>query len=253
MKKLFILVAVSALLFSCKKNNDKAGTFNGPEQTIQHGKGWSWIKVNAEGVPEQLGISITQAAINSMLTGSHGTGEGHTHENIVKLPLDPIAKAVTPFNHIQLDWNPKGHPPVEIYSQPHFDFHFYMVPEAEVAAAVDTAKLNLHPAAEYLPSTYFSGGPVPQMGTHFIDAASPELNGQPFTETFIYGTYNGKVTFYEPMITLDFLKANSNYERSIPQPAKFKTTAYYPTKMKIVKRNGVTNVILDGFIKRQAS
>jgi hypothetical protein len=55
------------------------------------------------------------------------------------------------------------------------------------------------------------------------------------------------------MITLDFLKTNSNYERQIPQPAKFKTAGYYPTKMKVVKKNGATYITLDGFTYRQAS
>jgi hypothetical protein len=241
------------MFFSCKKNHDKSGTFMGAEQAIQHGKGWAWIKVDIQGIPQQVGVSINQAALNSMPIGSEEPSEGHTHENIVILPLHPIAKAITPFDHIQLDWNPAGHPPFEIYGKPHFDFHFYMVSEAEVSAAVDPVKLDLVPAPAYLPANYFSAGPVPQMGTHFLDATSPEFHGQPFTETFVYGTYNGNVTFYEPMITLDFLKATSAYERSIPQPDKFKTSGYYPTKMKIVKQNGVTTVILDGFVKRQAS
>ncbi|MGI8637700.1 MAG: hypothetical protein ACR2KZ_20055, partial [Segetibacter sp.] len=79
-----------------------------------------------------------------------------------------------------------------------------MVSEAEVAAAADMTKLNADPTASYLPQNYFPGAPVPQMGKHFVDIASPELNGQPFTQTFIYGSYDSKVTFYEPMITLDF-------------------------------------------------
>ena len=252
MRKVFMLLTASVLFVSCKKNNDKAGTFKGAEQEVHKGKGWSWIKVDAQGTPLQLGIAISQSALNTMPVGEQQQG-GHQHSNSIILPLHPIAKTVTPFDHIQLDWNPMGHPPFEIYGSAHFDFHFYMVPEAEVTGAVDMAKLNAVPAADYLPPAYFSGGPVPQMGTHFLDATSREFNGQPFTETFIYGTYNSRVTFYEPMITLDFLKATSSYERSIPQPAKFKAAGYYPTKMKIVKETGATNVILEGFVKREGS
>ncbi len=50
------------------------------------------------------------------------------------------------------------------------------------------------------------GGGVPQMGAHWVDVTSPELNGSTFAQTFIYGSYDGQVNFYEPMITLDFLK-----------------------------------------------
>ena len=91
------------------------------------------------------------------------------------------------------------------------------------------------------------------MGCHWIDFTSPELNGQLFTQTFIYGSYDGKVIFYEPMITEAFIKANSNFERAIPQPVKFQKTGYYPGKMRIAKQNGVTNIILEGFVLHQAS
>ena len=64
---------------------------------------------------------------------------------------------------------------------------------------------------------------------------------------------SGKVTFYEPMITLEFLKNNNNFERSIPQPAKVQKSGWYPTKMKIIKHDGLTDVILDGFNFRQQS
>ncbi|MEJ7680301.1 MAG: hypothetical protein WKG06_21090 [Segetibacter sp.] len=118
--------------------------------------------------------------------------------------------------------------------------------------AIDTAKLNSNVASEYLPQNYVPNPPVPQMGKHFIDVTSSELNGHPFTRTFIYGTYDRKVTFYEPMITLAFLKANANFERSIPQPVKYKKAGYYPTEMRVIKHDGLTDVILDGFVQRQA-
>ena len=91
------------------------------------------------------------------------------------------------------------------------------------------------------------------MGAHWIDVTSPEISGAPFTQTFIYGSFDGRVTFYEPMITLDFLKNNSNFERAIPQPAKVQKSGWYPTKMKVAKHDGLTEVILDGFIYRQQS
>jgi hypothetical protein len=142
---------------------------------------------------------------------------------------------------------------MNIYTLPHFDFHYYMVTEAEVRGATDTAKLNAAPAADYLPANHVSGGAVPQMGNHWADITSPEFNGQPFTQTFMYGSYNSKITFYEPMITLNFMKSTTKFSRSIPQPARFKTAGYYPTKMSVSKHDGVTDVILEGFVKRNAS
>jgi hypothetical protein len=91
------------------------------------------------------------------------------------------------------------------------------------------------------------------MGNHWIDTTSPELKGVPFTQTMILGSYDSKVIFYEPMITKAFLQTANNYERAIPQPAKFQQTGYYPTKLRVVKHDGVTEIILDGFVHRQAS
>ena len=245
MKKILILATTATLLFSCKKNDDKAGTFSGPEASIYQGKGKSWVKLDGNGSVQQLGVTIDDAAMNSLPTIGSGTE--------VTLALNLEAKTATPFDHIEVGWNPLGHEPSGIYDKPHFDFHFYTVPESEVKGATDNVKLNANPAADYLPQNYVPGPPVPQMGKHFIDVTSPELNGQPFTQTFLFGTYDAKVTFYEPMITLAFLKATTTFERSIPQSAKFKKAGYYPTKMSITKHDGVTDIILDGFVQRQAT
>jgi len=133
-----------------------------------------------------------------------------------------------------------------------------MMTPAEVAAIppyeVDSLKFKNWPAPAYLPAGYFNaGGGVPQMGAHWVDPTSGEFNGLGFTQTFIYGSYDGKVTFYEPMITLEFLKATSNFERTIPQPAKVQKTGYYPTKLRVVKHDGLTEIILDGFAYRTQS
>lgn len=98
--------------------------------------------------------------------------------------------------------------------------------------------------------------PVPTMGKHWVDVTSPELNPnnpQPFTQTFIYGSYDSKVVFYEPMITLDFLKTTANFERLIPQPAKVQQSGYYPTKMRVQKQGNAVSIILEGLVYRTAS
>jgi len=91
------------------------------------------------------------------------------------------------------------------------------------------------------------------MGFHWVDVTSPKFNGQPFTQTFIIGSYDSKVTFYEPMITLDFLKNITNHERNIPQSARVQKSGWYPTKQQIVKHDGVTEVIFAAFVFRAKS
>ncbi len=90
MKKILIMATTAMLLFSCKKNDDnKSGTFTGPDVTIQQGKGKSWIKLDAAGAPQQLGLTIDDATMNSLPADGDGSE--------VTLPLHGIAKAATPL------------------------------------------------------------------------------------------------------------------------------------------------------------
>ncbi len=260
MKKIsFLFLTLGIITTSCKKDNDeKSGVFKGPEVQVHNGKAWTWIQFSKTGLPERMGVTITDAALNSLPVGGDGeAGHDHSGENNWVLKLHPKA-GVTAFDHVGLDWNPMGHEPEPIYGKPHFDFHFYMMSPEAVAAIppyeMDSLKFKNFPAPAYFPANYINpGGGVPQMGAHWIDVTSSELNGQPFTQTFIYGSYDGKVNFYEPMITLDFLKTNSNFERTIPQPAKVQKNGYYPTKERVVKHDGVTEIVLDGLVYRSQS
>ena len=266
MKKISLIALFAIILVSFTYNGDssKKGLLKGEEVTVHNGKGWAWTKINKKGAPEQIGFTLTDDALNSVPvpSGSAQTGSGHDahgggHEYWVA-KFNPVAGAVIPFNFVLLNWNPYGHPPANIYDKPHFDFHFYSQTPEEVMAIgtyeVDSLKFNNVPQPDYFPAKYVNTGhSIPQMGSHWVDVTSSELNGKPFTETFIYGSFNGEVTFYEPMITLEFLKNQKKYERAIPVPAKFQETGWYPTSMKIVKHDGQTDVILDKFVYRQKS
>ncbi len=255
---MLFVIAAAVFFTACEKEKNKAGVFKGPEVQIHEGKAWSWVSLDADGNPLQIGVAIDESAMESVPTDTTGMpNTGHGPANNFTLKLHPKA-SVTPFKHIGLDWNPVGHEPAGIYTKSHFDFHFYMMPEADRLAIPtyeqDSAKFKNLPNTAYYPQTYIAiPGGLPRMGAHWIDVTSPELAGQPFTQTFIFGSFDGKVTFYEPMITKEFLENNSNYERQIPQPAKYQETGYYPTIMRVVKKDGLTNVILDGFKYRQAS
>jgi hypothetical protein len=255
MKRILLAVVTGLVLFSsCEKDDSKEKVFKGPVQQFHAGKVWTWYEVNDSNQPVRLAVAVDDAAMNSLPT----TGEGHQHENMASLKFHQKALDGTPFNHVGFGWNPNGHEPATIYDKPHFDLHFNMITEAYRDAIppyeVDSVKFKNSPGVAYFPTNYFNpGGGVPQMGAHWLDMTSPELSGQLFTQTFIFGSFDGKVIFYEPMITLAFIKANPTWERAIPQPARVQKTGYYPTKLRIQKADGVTNFILDGFVLRQAS
>lgn len=259
MKRILFIALAAITLTSCEKDDlsEKNGIFKGPVVNVHEGKAWTWVQINKYGNPEKLAVSLTDAALNSVPVGGENSGHEHSNENNWVVKFHPRAR-ITPFDHLGMGWNPNGHEPIPIYGRPHFDFHFYMMTPEQVDAIppyeVDSSKFKNWPAPAYFPAGYFNaGGGVPKMGAHWVDPTSGEFNGQIFTQTFIYGSYNGKVTFYEPMITLDFLKNNNNYQRSIPQPAKVQKSGWYPTKLRVKKHDGLTDIILDEFVFRQQS
>jgi hypothetical protein len=249
MKKVFLsCLAVAALATACKKDKDDEKVLKGNVAQLYNGKAFTWAELKPDGTPAKLAISITDAALSSVpIDGNHNGHENH-------LVLSLHQQHGTAFNHVLLDWNPSGHEG-PMYMLPHFDFHYYFVTPAEVEATTDNDKMNKFPDAAYLPAGHIAPAPgVPKMGMHWLDPTSPELGGgKTFTQTFIYGSYDSKVTFMEPMITKSFIDTISNFSRAIPQPAKFQRSGYYPTRMSIKRHDGLTDIILEDFVQRQAS
>jgi hypothetical protein len=252
MKKILILaVAASTFIFACDKdkNKNKDKEYKSAETTLHNGKVWTSAKVDKNGKPVSVSIIVNDAAMNSV-----PLGQPSDHMSPANNLLIPIAaESGTPFKFAMVNWNSSGHEPDQVYTLPHFDFHFYTSTQAEVMNYMDETKLNAEPNAAYIPANHISGPGVPMMGKHYIDATSPELQGQTFTQTFLFGSYDSKVVFWEPMITQAFLKNITQFERALPQPSKFQQAGYYPTKMKISRKDGVTEISLTDFVNRQAS
>ena len=255
-KSTILLASIIIFLVSCKKDNQESELMEGSRTSMGNGNVWSWIQMKSNSQqPEVIGISFTQEAFINLPVGSM-----NQHE--IPFVLDvPAQMQNTPFSGIVVNWNPHGHTPMNVYDKPHFDFHFYMMDEAERMQIpdyyTDTTKFQIFPLPDYLPANYI---PIPEgevmMGKHWADINSPELNPvnpEPFTQTFIYGSYNGKVTFYEPMATLSFITTTNSFTRSIPQPLKHAKAGYYPTKLSISKSGNLTQLKLTDFVYHQQS
>lgn len=233
MRKRVLMAAVAAtvLAMSCDKDKDikpTGGILYGPEVKMGNGKARSFFEPDENNHPKSIGIAIDVAALENL----------PEQETSFVLQVPQIVKQTTPYNHISLDWGPHGHGPVSIYDKPHFDIHFYMITETE-QNSIDTTKpeLNILPDSFLLPPFYVpEPGGVPKMGKHWVDITSPELNPAnqvPFTSTFIYGSFNGKVVFHEPMITKAFLLTKPDTLMNIKQPIGFAEPGHYPTKYQI--------------------
>jgi hypothetical protein len=232
-----------------KKQVGEYNTFYGPQVQMGNGHVRSWINITRkDDIPLAIGIEFTSKSFEN-LPGADAAIE----DNRFDLRLHQKAMAVTPFDHITLNWEPNGHEPVGIYNVPHFDMHFYKISIAEQMAITGTP--TAPPLAGYLPVTYvIKGATVPQMGTHWLDPFnSPELHGAPFSHTFIYGSNNGNVHFLEPMITRAFLMSGLSFGTLFPQPTRFSPSGiYYPTWYRIWRdaENGRTYVALTDFAWR---
>jgi hypothetical protein len=214
------------------------------------------------GAPTEIGVALSERALEALPTagaGHHGMNMV-THEFILSLPVNNK----TPFTFVEMNWNPKGHEPEGVYQDvPHFDFHFYVIPKAarDAIMPTDTAferKADNLPSKEFIPPFVAPLGPpgappsklaVPMMGVHWSDLRSPELQKllgkpdafKPFTATFIHGTWDGQIHFWEPMITLaHLLEKKATADEAVrdqliplPIPAKYQQPGYYPTSYRI--------------------
>lgn len=213
-----------------------AGTFYGPSQSFAQGTARTWATVDASGALSAIGISMTESALSGLPTTVSGPSPTAL---MVTLALPEQAKGHG-FDHAELGWNPLGHEPPQLYGVPHFDLHFYTVSSAAQNAILPSdpayaTKAANFPSANFIPAGYVpppgvaASNAVPQMGLHWTDVKAPELNGQPFTSTFIFGSWDGQFIFLEPMITKAYLETHPNATRAIPQPSQWATAGSFPT------------------------
>jgi hypothetical protein len=172
-----------------------------------------------------------------------------------------------PFKWALLNWNPHGHIPPGIYDKAHFDVHFYIDP-IEAVFAIETgpcgpervrcdqfARARLPVPKNYMHPDFKDVEAVaPAMGNHLVDPAAPEFRGTPFTRTWIYGVYDGRVTFYEEMVTVEFMKSRPDTCYPIKAAVAVAIAGRYPTRscIRYSKDRSEYTVSLEGFEFRPA-
>jgi hypothetical protein len=169
--------------------------------------------------------------------------------------------AAPPFNYVEVDWNTEGEPrgPNGSFISPHFDFHFYMQPRADIdhhltcistngrtcddfATSYDQMQLFQDlPDSQYVPVSYRAdtGSAIPEMGLHLLDASFDyTVENVNHTPTLIYGTFDGQVIFAEASVTLftlqDVIAApGQTLSFTFQQPEAFATEIDWPTEFTI--------------------
>lgn len=212
----------------------------------------------------ELGVALSPEALEGLpapMNMPPGGGDGHEHVDSHEYILQMPQQNGTPFKFLELDWNPQGHEIPGIYTIPHFDFHFYTITKNERDQILPTdpqfqQKADNLPPAALVPQFYSTLTPpntptpaVPKMGVHWIDVRSPEIQAllghpelaKPFTTTFIYGSWNGRFTFVEPMVTRDFIlgrrtaatAAQRDSVIALPMGAQASPAGMYPAAYRI--------------------
>jgi hypothetical protein len=127
---------------------------------------------------------------------------------------------------------------------PHFDIHFYSIPLEEVETIrtgsceffIDCEvrkRAQIPVPAKYIHADHADvGATVGLMGNHLIDTKTPELahHGAPFTHTWIFGAWDGRIIFHEVMATVEFLAGTDDLCAPIKQPEAWQTGGYYPER-----------------------
>jgi hypothetical protein len=281
------LVATCALLLTAWAGGGRGATADrvlGWRTSLGNGEVVSFAEVEGAGAPRAIGIMFSADALTGLPSehsdGHHcfdRNGDGvtarpaecfETHEFVIPLPDAVNRRDDIPFKWVLLNWNQHGHAPPGVYDVPHFDVHFYLTPIAEPFAipagpcgpelvdcdAFATAKQPVPAGLMHADFTDVDAV-APAMGNHLIDLSGREFQGQPFTRSWIYGAYGGRVTFYEEMVSLAHLLSRPDACASIKSPPAVAASGYYPTQ-RCVRYDAGANaytVSLEGFVYRQAS
>ena len=222
---------VLATLASCGgADSPTTSIVQGDTKTFGSAQMSTWAKIDSAGGVLEAGAIIPLSIIRSMPNAGDGPAGAIA---TLKYPAAVVAK--TFFNTLVVQSNMMGHPGA-YYSTPHFDFHFYQVPEATIRSwtALGGDPLSQSPTVS-LPAGYvMEPNFVPEMGTHAItqeDMASMDAT-RVFIKTMIQGYFAGKPIFVEPMVTQELMLSKESFTLPVPRPDRFGLAAptLYPTK-----------------------
>lgn len=233
MKLYYLFLLPILIAISCTKDSNPIielpTEYQGKQIKIGNGHAWTYVKTNEDQVPTSIGVQFEASCLDNLPT------EGLLpSEFTLELPSEIN---VPPYDHVTMDWNAHGHPPMMVYDLPHFDFHFYFMNEAERdhISPFDSIEFRKPLDPKNLAPLYLeTPDGVPRMGAHIIDLMSTEIAGTgTFTHTFIYGKYDGELNFLEPMVTKAHLDAKQDIIKEIRQPEQWMEQGYYPLNYQI--------------------
>ena len=202
----------------------------------------SWALLTLEDDVVEVGVTIPVGLFDNQ--PDHGEGPAGA---IASLAFPELVREKTYFNHFELQSEPEGHvaPPGSVNPDrnrvPHYDFHFYAIPEDvvwEIPLVRPPSPALPAVPAERLPEGYLQPGfSQLQMGRHSSPAWSL-LDPEPLSTIMIAGfppAVEGlpdptQMHFIEPMASRDRLLERNDFELPVPRPEQFGRPMLYPMK-----------------------
>ncbi|MBB4895864.1 hypothetical protein FHS39_004945 [Streptomyces olivoverticillatus] len=253
------------------------------ENRLSLGNGYvqSVYSRGAHGAPRTIGITVDEAAMKSLPTTP--THDGNTcfdtdgngsidpateckggHERVLWFPkLEGL-----PFQWMMFNWQPMGHGPTHVFDKPHFDLHFFIQdysarnairtgPCGALLVNCDDHKKAILPVPDpFSPPGFGMPGDAGRMGNHLADLNAPPVNGGPFTQAFVYGTYNAHISFWETVFNKEWLAPTKPKRDCIDlrQAPQVEQSGYYPRKSCVSYRQGPRDYLmtLEDFVYRSA-
>ena len=282
-KALVCFVALAVAASTCALSASRATRYLSAPASLGGGTITSYAEVDATGKPMAIGVVFPAATLASLPTApSDGhrcfdaNGDGKIdlatecsawHERVLPLPSEAARRSDLPFKWALVNYNPLGHMPPGVFDKPHFDVHFYMEPIENILAiergtcGPESVRCDQYAIARkplpsnYLPANYLDLGLVaPAMGNHYIDPAHHNFHGEPFKRHWVYGVYDGRVIFYEEMLTVAYMQSKPDTCFPIQSAEAVAVAGYYPTQSCVRYASGKDEVTvsLEGFVSRPA-
>ena len=265
------MIGLLFMFFSCDKeefvNNDSGQSvsksnipensnadeiFLGPEIEMGKGSVNSWIRVNHNSLPVEVGIEMTPEVFIDLPKDSD-------FGKPIIVPLPKIATELTPFNHVGINWSPGNYSDIESFNEEHFRFYFYTISLAErmliPAWSLETdIKFSTYPSKNQMPYNFFpilkGPGSYAEKGRLWLSGNSGDYT--PFSHTLALGTYNGDFTFINLMVTSKFLTTGEQpLNNSYSQPLSYPINKLFPREYNIyTTKKGNYCVSLGNFMHR---
>lgn len=218
-----------------------AAEFFGSPQPLGEGVVRSFVTLDNQKNPSELGVTFTSGALSLPTSDS-------TPDIPIFLSL-PTEASVEGLNHIELTYRPGGYPWLpQAFALPRFTVDTFLLSPQEQSLICPNADIDYpqstcppdqlatalkQPKPEFVPQNFLPTGIVePKFGARYFDSdlLPPLIEGQtPFTTLYDYAFFDGKMSLIGFGSTIDVLKTQPNISNSIKLPISYPKSGYYPT------------------------